>query len=105
MSATGKAIRAGKNMPVYPGRDVIEAVLGPVVLPAGTKLAGAHLQRLLGYWVLVNVLGSREAIIDQKLLSRASAYRNEREFREALGIEVQDLTVERVFGGDRDDVA
>lgn len=103
MSATGKAVRAARGIPKYPGKEVLEAALGPLLGPASNKLAGTHVQRLLGYWVMYRVFGGRDAIVEQGIMSQASAYRNEKEFREAFGLPVSDLTIERVFGLELDE--
>lgn len=97
MSATGKAIQAGRGVPRYPGRDVLEAALGPLLGPAAHRLAGTHVQRLLGYWVMSRVFGGRDALIEQGIVSRAGAYKSEKEFREAFGCTPDELALERVF--------
>lgn len=98
MSATGSAARMGSNMSNYPGRKALEAGLGPLLGPGANKLAGTHVQRLLGYWVMWRVFGGRDALIGQGFMSMSSAYKAEREFKRAFGIDVSELALTRVFG-------
>lgn len=97
MSATGKAARVGRSIPDYPGRDALSGFLAPVIGPASKRVAGTHVQRLLGYWLMWRIVGGRDAIIAQGIMSQASAYRTEKEFREAFGFTVAELDPERVF--------
>lgn len=97
MSATGKAVAAGRAMPDYPGRDAWTGFLAPLIGPASKRLAGTHVQRLLGYWILWRLVGGRDQIIEQGIMSQATAYKTEKEFRQAFGFPVSELDPERVF--------
>jgi hypothetical protein len=48
--------------------------------------------------------GGRDALVDQGIISRASAYRLEKEFRDAFGCDVSELPLTRVFGPELDDL-
>lgn len=97
MSATGKAARVGRGIPRYPGREVLEQTFGPILAPTANRIAGIHVQRLLGYWVMARAFGGRDALIEQGILSRSGAYKSEKEFREAFGCTPEELTLDQVF--------
>lgn len=97
MSATGKAAGVGRSIPDYPGRDAMAEFLAPLIGPASKRLAGTHVQRLLGYWLMWRLVGGRDALIEQGMISQATAYKTEKEFRQAFGFTVAELDPERVF--------
>jgi hypothetical protein len=92
MSATGKAVRAGKKVPQYRGREALEASVGSLVEPLARRMAGSHIQRLLGFWVLWHAAGGSIADMESKgALSRSGIYTQRKEFRQLFGIEVDDF--------------
>lgn len=57
------------------------------------RIAGHKLQRLLGYWVLVQTYGSHKAVRELPFMARASVERQRYDFREAFGMEPEDLVL------------
>jgi hypothetical protein len=90
------------KVPQYPGRKQAEAVTRPLVDPWARKQSAAIVQRLLGYWLMVQQYpNGRKDLIDLGLMSRSSAYGREADFRRVFGVSVEDFDpaqLPRFFG-------
>jgi hypothetical protein len=89
MSAVTAAAAVGRVLPDYPGREVLQQLLRPVVEPLAQRYAGHHVQRLLGFWLCWHVMGGLDGLLAAGHWSRAGVYRNRREFLEVFGVEVE----------------
>lgn len=89
--ATSAAVRAGKAAPDYPGRELLEAILAPVVKPVAQRVAGQSVQRLLGFWVMWHSYGGFHGLLDARVISRAGVYAQRKEFAEVFGTPIEDF--------------
>jgi len=71
-----------------------EEVLRRAVEPALRKLAGHKVQRLLGFWVMVNTAGDFKRLLDQRWIAESGAYVQRREFRQVFGCEPEEFLPE-----------
>lgn len=82
--------KISNRVPEYPGRAVIEGALTPILGPLARAYAGKRVLHTLGFWTAVHAYGSRKAVVEAGICSRASAYNLAAEFREMYGVEVED---------------
>lgn len=85
---------AAQKVPDYPGREILERVLGPLVAPLTLRIAGTTVQRLLGFWVLHATYGDLFGLVDAGVFSRAGVYKWSKEFRDLFGVEVGEFLPE-----------
>ena len=79
-------LAAGQKAPHYAGRKQAEAVTTYLIGDAIKYYAGRSVQRLLGYWVMVQAYESFAAYRDAGIVSRAGAYNLDAEFRAVFGV-------------------
>lgn len=91
---TTTAAALGRALPDYPGRQLLEGVLAPVVRPVAAHLAGQSVQRLLGFFLLWHSYGGFEGLLASRVISRAGIYAQRREFAEVFGVDVDEFLPE-----------
>lgn len=70
-------------------------LLAEMITPLAMRYAGHKVQRLLGYWVLVQTKGGWEAVAESEGYASSSVARQRKEFREVFGVEAEDWFPER----------
>jgi hypothetical protein len=65
--------------------------VGPVVEPVAKRVAGHTVERLLGFWVMWHFMGGLDGLIESKVLSKATVYRQRAEFHYVYGVDVADF--------------
>lgn len=92
--ATTAAVRAGQAMPEYPGRELLQQILAPIVQPVAQRVAGQSVQRLLGFWVMWHSYGGFDGLLAAKVISRAGVYAQRKEFGVVFGTPIEDFLPE-----------
>jgi hypothetical protein len=68
----------------------------PGLSRAAGLIAGAQVQKLLGFWLMWHIAGGLEPLIARRWLSRAGVYAQRALFRRVMGVEVENFWPEAV---------
>lgn len=64
--------------------------------PLAKEVAGATIERMVGYWVMWHLAGGFDALLAKGWLSRSAVYRSRNEFRRFMGVDVEAFWPEAV---------
>jgi hypothetical protein len=88
---TRTVLAVGNKIPAYPGRARAEALTAALLGEGPQHFAGHVVQRMLGFWVLVQAYGSFDAFKDSGMVSVRGAYGQRTEFAKVFGVDVEDF--------------